>query len=71
LQRSGELPEQPAPHAEAQAAPQPIVRAVPASKARGPVDLRREYAYVASDLKNMGMLAATFIAVLVVLSFFI
>jgi hypothetical protein len=70
LQRSGELPEQPAPHAEAQAAPQPVAPAVPASKARGPVDLRREYAYVVSDLKHMAMLAAAFMGVLVVLSFF-
>lgn len=71
MQRTGELPEQPAPRAESQAAPQPVARAVPAVKARGPVDLRREYAYVVSDLKQMGLLAAMFMGVLVVLSFII
>ncbi len=71
MQRTGELPEQPAPRAESQAAPQPVARVVPAVKARGPVDLRREYAYVVSDLKQMGLLAATFMGVLVVLSFII
>jgi len=71
LQHIGELPEQPALRSEAPSAPSPVVQAAPASKARGPVDLRREYAYVVSDLKHMGMLAAAFMAVLIVLSFFI
>ncbi len=74
LQRSGELPERPVRRAEEEAvpaAPLPIVRPAPAAKARGPADLRREYAYVLSDLKNMATLAAAFMSVLVVLSFFI
>ena len=74
LQRSGELPEQPVRRAEEDAAPASspsVVRPAPAAKARGPADLRREYAYVLSDLKNMATLAAAFMIVLVVLSFFI
>ena len=34
-------------------------------------DLRQEYAYVLSDLQNMGMLAAVMMLVLVIMSFFI
>ena len=34
-------------------------------------DLRREYAYVITDLRNMGILAAALMALLVVLSLFI
>jgi hypothetical protein len=34
-------------------------------------DLRTEYAYVMNDLRNMAMLAATFLVVLVALSFVI
>jgi hypothetical protein len=71
LQRSGDLPAQSAPHVEAAAPPQPVHRPAPAAKARGPADLRREYAYVLSDLKNMATLAAAFMAVLVLLSFII
>jgi len=73
LQRSGELPEQPVRRAErAEAAPPPpIVQPAPAARVRAPADLRREYSYVLSDLKNMAMLAAVFMSLLVVLSFFI
>ncbi len=35
------------------------------------VDLRSQYVYVLTDLKNMAMLAATLLLILVVLSFFI
>lgn len=46
--------------------------AVPVRKPRPiTVDLRQEYAYVVSDLKNMGMLAAVLLSILVVLSFFL
>jgi hypothetical protein len=34
-------------------------------------NLREEYAYVAYDLRNMGILAAALMAVLIILSFFI
>jgi hypothetical protein len=34
-------------------------------------DLRREYAYVVSDLRNMAVLAAMLLAILVVMSVFI
>jgi hypothetical protein len=34
-------------------------------------DLRQEYAYVVSDLQNMGILAAAMMMVLVIMSFFI
>ena len=34
-------------------------------------DLAHEYAYVVSDLRNMGLLAGTLFAILVVLSFFL
>jgi hypothetical protein len=73
LQRSGELPEQPVRRVEiAEAAPPPpIVQTAPAARVRAPADLRREYSYVLSDLKNMAMLAAAFMSLLVVLSFFI
>ena len=38
---------------------------------RRTVDLREEYAYVLSDLQNMGILAAVLMVVLVIMSFFI
>jgi len=71
LQRAGELPEQAqsTAHAETARAPEMVVRATP--KARGPVDLRSEYAYVLADLKSMAVVATAFMAVLVVLSFFL
>lgn len=46
--------------------PVPARRAVVAE-----VDLRQQYAYVLSDLQNMGMLAAALGIVLVIMSFFI
>lgn len=39
--------------------------------AAAPVDLHAQYAYVVHDLRNMGALAAIFMAVLVFLSFVI
>lgn len=71
LQRAGELPEQPQSAAQTSTVPlsSPAVRAAP--KTRGPADLRSEYAYVLSDLKSMAVVAATFMTVLVILSFFL
>lgn len=71
LQRAGELPAQPQPVARAETShpAEAVVR--PAAKTRGPADLRSEYAYVLADLKSMAVVAATFMAVLVVLSFFL
>jgi len=51
-----------APRAAAAPAVRPVV---------APVDLRAQYAYVVHDLRNMGILAAIFMTVLVVLSFII
>lgn len=71
LQRAGELPEQtqPTAHAETARTPEMVVRAV--SKTRGPADLRSEYTYVLADLKSMAVVAAMFMTVLVILSFFL
>lgn len=54
------------PVAEDRGAPAPIARRATSSS-----NLRAEYAYVLTDLRNMAILAATFLAVLIVLSFVI
>ncbi len=63
--------EEPKPAAQAAEAPRPkpVVqrRAVLTSEA----DLRREYAYVLSDMRNMAILAAGLLVVLVFMSLFI
>ena len=41
------------------------------SAARGPVDLAKEYGYVAGDLKRLGIVAAALFAGLIVLSLII
>ncbi len=69
LQRAGQLPEQPQPVAQAPRVAEATVR--PATKTRGPADLRSEYAYVLADLKSMATVAAAFMVVLVILSFFL
>ncbi len=59
----------PAPQAAEAPRPKPAVqrRAVLTSEA----DLRREYAYVLSDMRNMAILAAGLLVVLVFMSLFI
>ncbi len=59
----------PAPQATETPRAKPVVqrRAVLTNEA----DLRREYAYVLSDLRNMAVLSAGLLAVLLVLSLFI
>jgi hypothetical protein len=47
----------------------PSVR--PKRVAPAPVDLHTQYAYVINDLRNMAVLAAAMMIVLVILSFFI
>ena len=42
-----------------------------ATAARGPVDLAKEYSYVAGDLKRLGIVAAALFAMLIALSFII
>ena len=42
-----------------------------AAAARGPVDLAKEYGYVAGDLKRLGIVAVALFAMLIVLSFII
>lgn len=42
-----------------------------AAAARGPVDLAKEYSYVAGDLKRLGITAAALFAMLIALSFII
>jgi hypothetical protein len=42
-----------------------------AAAARGPVDLAKEYSYVAGDLKRLGIVAAALFAMLIALSFII
>jgi hypothetical protein len=49
-------------------APKPIPRKPGTPRV---ADLRQEYAYVLSDLQNMGILAAVMMLVLVIMSFFI
>ncbi len=63
----------PAPQAQAATTPTPITtKRTQATKASsGSVDLRSEYAYVFSDLRQMGILATAFMVVLVILSFVI
>ena len=66
-----------APVEEAKPAPQATEapRAKPVAQRRAVLtneaDLRREYAYVLSDMRNMAVLAAGLLAVLLVLSLFI
>lgn len=66
----GDLPPTPAPTQAAtpgdtvQPAPQP-------RRQLSSADLRAEYAYVISDLQSMGILAAVFLVVLIVLSIII
>ncbi len=57
--------------------PSPVVSEAPADpaparpapvRAARQVDLRQEYAYVVNDLKNMGILAGTLMALLVVIA---
>ncbi len=71
LQRAGQLPEQPQPVAQAQAPRAAEAVARPVTRTRGPADLRSEYAYVLADLKSMATVAAAFMVVLVILSFFL
>jgi hypothetical protein len=59
-----------APAPTADAAPQAAPKRKPAYVPRK-VDLREEYAYVITDLRNMAVLAAGLMVVLVVMSFFI
>lgn len=51
------------------AAPRPAAKVE--RPAAAPVNLEAQYAYVVHDLRNMGTLAAIFMAVLVILSFVI
>ena len=74
MARRGDLTPAPVPQAEAGAnvavsAPTQASHARKASYAE--VDLSKEYAYVVTDLKNMGILAAILGVVLVAMSFFI
>ncbi len=57
-----------APREDAESAPAPAPRPAAPRPATGPVDLHAQYAYVIRDLRNMGILAAVFIGVLVILS---
>ncbi len=63
----------PAPQAQAATTPTPVTTRHPqaAKASSGSVDLRSEYAYVFSDLRQMGILATTFMIILVILSFVI
>jgi len=69
LAQSGVLVDEPVRPAEAgQAAAAPALKP---KRALYQADLRSEYAYVISDLRNMATLAAAFMIVLVALSFVI
>ena len=65
----GDMPAAPAP-APAQDASAPAAP-VPRRKRLSSADLSAEYAYVVTDLQNMGVLAVTFLAILIALSFFL
>ncbi|MBN2303614.1 MAG: hypothetical protein JXQ72_04015 [Anaerolineae bacterium] len=76
LERSGEAPilVQPKAAVPAAGAAVPPAQAVVKPRrqsASSAADLREEYAYVISDLQNMGILAAALGVVLVIMSFFI
>jgi hypothetical protein len=76
LERSGDLPEQPAPPpdtASAVSATAPAAKPAPkpAQRPARQVDLAQEYSYVIEDLEQMAMLAAGIMIGLVILSFFI
>lgn len=62
---------EPEPHAQETVEP---VKTKPLPRPRtqlSSADLRAEYAYVVSDLQNMGVLAGAFLFILIVLAFFL
>jgi len=61
----------PSTNAAIEHTPTPAVARPAGIKTKRETNLREEYAYVVSDLKNMGILAAVLMAVLVILSFFL
>jgi hypothetical protein len=69
LAQSGEIEITETPKAAAEGAQPAVVK--PKRVLVPHADLRTEYAYVMNDLRNMAMLAATFLVVLVALSFVI
>ncbi len=52
------------------AQPLPAVK-IPASMANKPAEFNPDYSYVKKDLRRIGLLAGSFVTILVVLSFFL
>lgn len=71
LARTGVVVDAPAPDFPRESAPAASAAPAPRMTVRPQTDLRADYAYVLSDLRNMATLAGIMIAVLIALSFVI